>query len=489
MQLKPMTGKRTGHFRESLAAFSATLLAATLATHGAEAQDSSSSNENNNFGPGTAYTQIDGALLVYKEAGGRVQAIEPALDTQIHSADGYVLNVELIADAVSGATPNGAVPSDLSQTFTTPVRVTANSATGAGGEGEGEGGGTGAGTGTGGTTTVTGASGGSTVVSSGGTASRQYTVAPNTLPVDKGFRDRRYAANVNWSQPLGDLTLVGFGAGFSREHDYRSITANVRAAQNFDSNNTTVSLSLNMELDSSFPFGGIPTPLTAMDGAWKTPKERSKTQTGFVIGLTQVMTRRWLTEIDYAFNMQHGYENDPYRIISVVAPSTGEPTSYLYENRPNNRQTQSLFWDNKIDLDPTVTDVSFRFFTDNWGIKSETVAVSERLNVGSSFYVEPDVRWYHQTAASFYRYYLVAGQPLPAYVSSDTRLGAFTSLTYGTKVGFYLSDRTELYLRVAYYQQTGNGHPAGTFGQLRNQDLFAGTKAFFAFVGYTWDFH
>ena len=34
--------------------------------------------ENDNFGPGIAYSELDSALLVYQEAGGRVQAIEPA---------------------------------------------------------------------------------------------------------------------------------------------------------------------------------------------------------------------------------------------------------------------------------------------------------------------------------------------------------------------------------------------------------------------------
>ena len=30
-----------------------------------------------NFGPGIAYSEFDSALLIYQEAGGRVQAIEP----------------------------------------------------------------------------------------------------------------------------------------------------------------------------------------------------------------------------------------------------------------------------------------------------------------------------------------------------------------------------------------------------------------------------
>lgn len=480
MQLRKK--KRSGQVRERLAAVSASLLAATIATGADKAVAQQEyygpeyGLENNNFGPGIAYSELDTALLVYKEAGGRVQAIEPATDLSVHGPDGQELTFGLIADAVSGATPNGAVPSDLAQTFVTPVKVRGPSSGG-------------------GTTTVTSASGGSTIIhlpTTPGqvtTVARQYTIAANLLPMDKGFHDHRLAFNFGYAQPMGGISLVGFGGGYSQEQDYRAITGNVRLAQNFNSDDTTVSLALNTELDSSFPYGGVPTPLTAMSGNWKTPSSRSKTQAGFVLGLTQVMTRRWLMELDYSYDAQHGYMNDPYRVISVVAPTSGEPTGYLYENRPNSRTSQSLFWDNKLDLDPAVTDLSLRYFKDSWGITSKTAELSERMNISKSFYMEPSARWYQQSSANFFHSFLVGGQPLPAYASSDTRLEKFTSLTYGVKFGFQLTGRTEFYIRGGYYQQTGDGHPADAFGQLSQQNLFAGSKAAFVFIGYNWDFH
>ena len=479
MQLKK---KRAGQIRESLATFSASLLTATIALHAdaANAQQEYYNPEygvrNDNFGPGIAYTELGAALLVYKESGGRVQAIEPATDLSVHGPDGQLLTFDLVADAVSGATPNGAVPSDQTQTFVTPVKIR------------------GASTG-GGTTTVTSASGGSTIIhlpSTPGqvtTSARQYTVAANLLPMDKGFHDHRLAFSFGYEQPIGGISLVSFGGGYSQEQDYRAITGNVRIAQTFNAGNTTVSLALNTELDSSFPYGGVPTPLTAMNGQWKTPSSRDKTQAGFVFGLTEAMARRWLMELDYSYDAQSGYMNDPYRVISVVDHVTGEPTSTLYENRPNKRTSQSLFWDNKFDLDPAITDLSLRYYRDSWGITSKTAELSERINLSSSMYFEPSARWYQQSSANFFHSFLVGGQPLPTYASSDTRLENFTSLTYGLKLGVQLSGRTEVYVRGGYYQQTGNGHPSDAFGQLADQNLFAGSKAAFVFLGYTWDFH
>jgi len=456
--------KQKSSVREQIAALSAGLLAVTGALGPANAQDYGTGADT--FGPGTSYTQLDTAFLVYQETGGRVQAIEPSATLALHGRLGETLSLGLVADAVSGATPNGAVASNQVQTFVTPIMIS------------------------GGHTTVTSASGGSTIISLPGIPSvRQYTVAPNTLPVDKGFHDHRGAFDFNWSQPLGVLSDVGFGGGYSREQDYQAITANAHIVQNFNSDNTTLSLTLDSEFDSSFPYGGVPAPLAVMSGAWKKPSSRDKTQLGFVVGLTEVITRRWLLQLDYSFDSQSGYQNDPYRIVSVVDGTTGDPTSYLYESRPRHRQSQSIFLDNKIDFDPFVTDISFRYFTDDWGINSKTAEISERINVGRSFYLEPDFRWYEQSAANFFNYYLNGSDPVPAYASADTRLAKFSSLTYGVKLGFPITPRTEIDIKGAYYEQLGNGHPADAVGQLRQQNLFGGARAAYVFFDYVWDFH
>jgi len=470
--------KKRGNMRNKLARISAGLLAAALPPLAGKAAaqsyyDDAYAVRNDNFGPGFSYSQLDAALLVYHEAGGRVSAVEPTMNFAMHAADGSQLSIGAVADAVSGATPNGAVPSNQPQNFVTPIKAHCSS------------------------TSVTGASGGSTIIQlpptpgqlAAAALGRQYTVPANTLPVDKGFEDHRAALTGAWAQPLGGITEVGIGGGFSRESDYQSISANTHISQNFNANNTTVSLTLNSEFDSSFPYGGIPTPLTAMNAQWKTQKGRDKTQLGFVTGLTQVMSRNWLTQFNYAFDRQSGYQNDPYRILSVVDPISGAPTQSLYENRPTKRQSHSFYWDNKLDLGPTVTDLSLRYFTDSWGVKSVTGELAERLNLGSAFYVEPSARYYSQSGANFFHYYLTGGQALPAYATSDSRLGAFHATTFGAKFGWIVSKRSEFYLKGEYYTQGGNSHPAGAIGQLKQQDLFPKTSAAIAFIGYSWDFH
>lgn len=472
-----MKRRKAGRIKRALSAVSTSLLVAAAQGYedGAAAQDFYGLDKSgrDNFGPGIAYSEIDSALLIYQEAGGRVEAIEPSASLTVHGPVGQQLSLSAVADTVSGATPNGAVPSDQVQTFVTPLRAVGS------------------------TTTVTSASGGSTVIQlpptpgqiAAAALGRQYTVTPNTLPVDKGFHDHRAQVSAGWSQVLEPLSEAGLSLGYSREQDYQAITLGARLAKNLNADNTTVSLDLNGEFDSSFPFGGIPTPLTVMNAQFKPQTSRDKTQLGFVLGVTQVVTRNWLSSLNYAYDSQKGYETDPYRIISLVDPGSGEPVSSLYESRPGARQTQSVYWDNKLLFGPLLSEVSVRYFHDSWGISSETAELSERISLGNAWYIEPNGRLYHQTAANFYHPYLVSGATLPVYASSDSRLSRFDAVTYGLTLGVHISGRTELYLRGDYYTQMGQHHPVDAIGQLRSQNLFQGANASIIEAGLQWKFH
>ncbi len=402
-----------------------------------------------------------------------MRAIEPASQYFAHGPDGQNFSLGFIADSVTGATPNGAVPSDKVQTFVTPLKAPSGS-----------------------TATITSASGGSTVIQLPPTPGqiataalgRQYTIQPGQLPVDRGFHDERFAGSIAYSQPLGGISLVGAGGSYSVEKDYRSFSINTNVAQNFNLNNSTVSFAVNYENDSSFPYGGVPTPLTEMNAQWKSISSKERQRIDVVAGLTEVMSRNWLLQINYSFGLSSGYQNDPYMIVSIVDPVSGEPNQYLYENRPTSRQLQSIYADSKLDLGPTVTDLSARYYVDNWGIKSFTAELAERISLTRWLYIEPNLRWYRQTAANFFENFLVAGQALPQYASADWRLGQFSGLTYGSKIGFAVTTKLEIYLRGEYYQQNGNGHPADAVGQLKQQNLFGGVNAGYAMFGFTWNF-
>ncbi|MDP9084993.1 MAG: DUF3570 domain-containing protein, partial [Pseudomonadota bacterium] len=258
-------------------------------------------------------------------------------------------------------------------------------------------------------------------------------------------------------------------------------------SRDFNGHNTTVSAALNYESDLSFPLGGTPTPLTQMSGDWKGP-DASLHEVDALIGVTQVMNRRWLATLSYSYSDAHGYLTDPYKILSLVDPLSGQPNEQLYESRPELRRKQSVFFDNKIHLTSDVISASLRGYKDDWGIKSLTADLRYRWQIGMNYYIEPHLRYYNQSAADFFRYYLVSGGPIPQYASADTRLAKFQAQTYGVKLGVALNKASELNLRMEYYDQQGNGSPAGAIGQLRQQNLFPDLKAYTVLLGYTFAF-
>ena len=405
--------------------------------------------------------RMDSALLVYQESGGRVTTIEPMTSFALNFRNGDVLNFKVTVDALTGASPNGAVPWTAPQTFVTPTKTSVS-------------------------TTSTNASGHSTVSVVNGLATRSYTAPANKLPLDYGFTDERLGLNLGYSFALPADWRVNVGGSYSSEQDYDSKSANLGVSKDLFNKNTTLSLSGSAELDDSQPYFGTPVAYSVMSAAMK-GGNASKTVFDGVAGLTQVMNRHWLAQLNYSIGSANGYQTDPYRIISVVDPLSGAPVNNLYEKRPESRLRQSVYFGNKIAFGPTVTSISGRAYRDSGGIKSVTADLSERIPLASWVYIEPFGRFYRQEKANFFQNYLVSGQSLPSFASSDSRLGQFDASTFGFKTGFMVAGG-ELYLRADHYAQFGNGHPANAIGGLRNENLFAGIKASSAIIGYSFVF-
>jgi hypothetical protein len=127
-------------------------------------------------------------------------------------------------------------------------------------------------------------------------------------------------------------------------------------------------------------------------------------------------------------------------------------------------------------------------YHDSWGINSVTAEIAERVAITSALYIEPHARYYSQSKANFFHDYLIDGQTLPDYASSDSRLGKFTATTVGLKIGLKVTANGELYVRADSYNQAGASHPATAVGDLKSENLFSGIKATSVIVGYTFAF-
>jgi hypothetical protein len=388
---------------------------------------------------------VDSALAYYHEDG-RIHAIEPVVDLAKVFADGKSLNFNVTYDALSGASPNGALTSHAPQTFASPSGKSLS-------------------------------------------GSHSYTTGPGQLPVDPNYHDDRFAVGGSWTVPVTRVTQVSVGGKLSDEHDFVSASVNASLAHDFNEKNTTLSFGVNDEYDSLKPIGGAPVPGSDYALFQKTGN-KSKNGVGALLGVTQVITRNWLSELNISVDRFTGYLNDPYKITSII-DSAGNTTGYEYESRPDQRTRKSAYWENRIAWNSQVsTALSFRYFTDDWGVRSDTAQLHLRWSLSNrDHYVEPSFRWYRQTAADFYTPFILnTAAPSTGNESADSRLGPFHALTFGLKYAEQLADQgnhvgSEFSVRVEYYRQTFDETkpvPAG----LQGLDLYPDLKAILVQIGW-----
>jgi hypothetical protein len=435
--------KTPGSLRGSLFAASCALLGTA-----AQAQD--------------APWQVDTGVLYYKEGSGRVEAVEPVVNVRKDFGDEHLLDATLTFDSLTGGSPNGALPSKSAQTFATPSGTSLVASNGV-------------------PRIYTSPSGRTTVEVE---KNRLYTVPAGGLPLSS-FKDQRFAGSLGWSQPFGQSSHFSVGGAISTEMDFNSASLSATVSRDFFAKNTTLSAGVSGEYDQLKPQGGTPVGGSDYDQLLKGGNE-TKNVVGLQVGLTQVLTRRWIAQLNYNYDRSSGYLTDPYKIVSVV-DATGGVTGYRFENRPGNRTRQSLWFGNRVAIANATLDLSYRHGLDDWGSASNAVDARLRIPFGDGLYVEPHARWYRQDAADFYHLYLNGAQALPEFASADQRLAAFTGTTFGVKVGMQLRHHGELSFRLEQYRQTAADR-SSSLAQLQGLDLNPGLKSVIAQVGWKFQY-
>jgi hypothetical protein len=429
----------------------ATLATATCALLGSAAPSAVLAQDINEW-------QVDTAGLYYSEKD-RVSDLSFNAIARTQPFEDRYLNLTFSFDSLSGASPNGAAPSASAQKFPRPI-------------------------------TLTRTSGGSTVQSGGGS----FTVAPGELPLDSSFQDMRYAGSVNWQRPLGQLGIVDFGGGASVEHDYTHLGLETHIAHDFNERNTTLSGGIAWSDDSVDPIGGVPVPFSPLQrssGLTWTQTSEPKHVVDLLVGITQVLGRQTIGQLNFSRSQSDGYQTDPYKIISVVDPVTGDLAPgpdpgiglYLYENRPSSRTKDSLFGMLKHDFGGNVFDVSYRIMTDDWGVDSHTVDMHFRWRFSPDKFLQPHLRFYSQTAASFYHTVLFEGQAIPQYATADYRLGEMSTVTLGLEFGSKTS-LGQFSARLEVYKQSAKPSADALVGSLRGLDLTPDMTAVIAQISY-----
>ena len=114
----------------------------------------------------------------------------------------------------------------------------------------------------------------------------------------------------------------------------------------------------------------------------------NKTVVDLLFGVTQVLSRKSLLQLNYTLGSNSGYLTDPYKLLSVIDDNQASPDygeiinqgtagdgySYRHENRPDSRLSHAIYAKYIRQLEEDVINFSYRYFFDDWGITSHTMA-------------------------------------------------------------------------------------------------------------------
>ncbi|MGH7681852.1 MAG: DUF3570 domain-containing protein, partial [Candidatus Eiseniibacteriota bacterium] len=234
-------------------------------------------------GPGAAVadpgatTQLDFSMLFYGEQA-RAKVVEPTARGTRISPNGQIISGQISLDVITGASPSGALPSGV---VTAPAP--------GGGED---------------VHTVTAASGGG----GGGGGGEPDPGAIPTVP----FNDARIALDGNWQRPFGPVTPA-LGGHVSRERDYQSLGLNGKVSLELLRKLTTVTAGAGYNQDYVFPTGGTRLALSdsvIIVGTDWNPKDVNSA----MVGISQILTRRWMVALNGTRSVERGYLTDPYKV-------------------------------------------------------------------------------------------------------------------------------------------------------------------------------
>lgn len=260
------------------------------------------------------------------------------------------------------------------------------------------------------------------------------------------MEDKRRAGDVKVTRYF-ERSSWSVGLSRSKENDYDSRAVSLGATFSSEDNNRTWNVGVGYASDKIGKTGD------------PTLDERKRT-TELMVGVTQALTPNDLVQVNLSFNIGRGYYSDPYKDPDI---------------RPKRRDQRILLtrWNHYFNGPGATLRSSYRYYNDTFGIKAHTLGAEWVQPVSARVTLTPSLRYYTQSAASFYYdpvYDPDVGAPYPPgyftnppkYISPDQRLSAFGAYTVGLKLGVQLDADWSADIKFEQYEQRSNWRLGGS---------------------------
>ena len=284
--------------------------------------------------------------------------------------------------------------------------------------------------------------------------------------------DARIHADVGIARQLADKrTVVGLGAGVSKEYDYLSGNVSASWAHASADGNRELSLSGQVFFDKVTLIG----PAELRPGGPDNRKYGSDTRQSFNLSIVyaQVLTKRLQVALSTELVAQRGLLATPFHRVyffdsNPLLGAPGQLGTARVENLPRLRYKFPV----GLRLTYFATDLVqlrgyYRFYNDDFNISAHTFELETPVKVTPFFVLYPFYRYHTQTAATYFAAYK-EHSVADTYYTSDYDLAAFSAQKAGLGLryspvygigrfqgfGHRLVKFKALDFRYAYYQQS-----------------------------------
>lgn len=330
-----------------------------------------------------------------------------------------------------------------------------------------------------------------------------------------------------------DEAALDIGGGISVENDYESRFANLGGRMDFNNKQTTVNVGLSytnsdtsatldpdslqfintlpydtseyaygagiQSRQSNIPYAQIDSSYTSkgitIDGFEDFQRSSAvlhgnRQDWGTELGLTQVLNKDAVLNLDMGYTRSTGYLGNPYKLVTIInataypsqlASDGSDPIYGLIsagafsniEVRPGERNQFNWHFGYNHYIEPfdAALHFNYRFAHDDWGIIAHTFDADWVQPFGQGWTITPRIRYYSQTSADFYAPYFSTftvidpntgllitskfNKELPSYYSSDQRLSGFGALSGGVTIAKQFTKGIHLEAGFEYYTHQG----------------------------------
>ena len=336
--------------------------------------------------------------LQYNENDDRIDVMAPALEFNKDFGTDYTLNVKLVGDTVSGASP-------------------------------------------------------SYIDTSSGASAYNRGVVRDVNNINKqniDFDEDRASASIALTKRLENRDELSFSYGKSYESDYDSNTFGLSYLMWADeSKNRSFDMSTTYQdntilIKQCDPFNYACSNSDAISGA---SSEQDSSLVHLQVGMTQIIDETSLAKISLFYASEEGYLSNQYYNI-VRNSNTVEA-----EQKPDERSSYGFglkYFKNFGDL---TTKLGYGYYSDDWEMDAHTLTLDNYYEVNSAFTLGFGLRYYTQSEAEFY-----SANPnfftTQTIASMDEKISDFDAMTYKLSFTYTQNEKLSYDLGMNYYDQS-----------------------------------